>query len=177
MDGMDQSEGSRVVTEEASSVVRDGSSGSSAFSGTLNSDTGTGGWSSGPSGDPDRCPQCGRSSTGGGLDQFFGRLGITPEMLDELKAQFQNVDVDEYLNTASEYLKDGTHKAQMYAKENPWKIAAGIAALALGAGLIWSQCHTAPDDEDRARQLELKRALGGRKYRLDEVLRELDVAI
>lgn len=98
-------------------------------------------------------------------------------MIGNLKKYFQNVDIDEYLNTAREYLKDGSSKAQAYTKENPGKVAAGIAVLAFGAGLMWSTCVVPQDLADRSRQLELKRALRGRKYPLDEVLRELDVAV
>ena len=45
---------------------------------------------------------------------------------------------DEYLNTARDYLKGGTNKATAYAKENPGKVAAGAAVLAIGAGLLIS---------------------------------------
>ena len=68
---------------------------------------------------------------GGGLEPVLGRLGITDDMVNNLKGQFQNVDIDEYLNTAREYLKDGSSKASEYSKENPGKVAAGVAALAL----------------------------------------------
>jgi hypothetical protein len=85
------------------------------------------------------CPHCGQSlKGGGGLEQFLGRLGITEDMINNLKTQFQNVEIDEYLNTARDYLKDSGGKASTYAKENPGKVAAGVAALALGAGLIYA---------------------------------------
>lgn len=85
------------------------------------------------------CASCGQSlKSGTGLEQFLSRLGITEEMVSSLKGQFQNVEIDEYLNTARDYLKDGTGKASSYAKENPGKVAAGVAALALGAGLIYA---------------------------------------
>lgn len=84
------------------------------------------------------CPTCGQSRAGGGLENFLKRLGINDDMINNLKGQFQNVDVDEYLNTAREYLKDGSNKASVYAKENPGKVAAGVAALALGAGLLYA---------------------------------------
>ena len=84
------------------------------------------------------CPHCGQSLNRGGLEQFLGKLGINEEMINNLKTQFQNVDLDEYLNTARDYLKDGSSKAQTYAKENPGKVAAGVAALALGAGLLYA---------------------------------------
>lgn len=94
---------------------------------------------SGTTGDAGLCPHCGQSiKSGGGLEQFLGRLGITEEMITNLKTQFQNVEIDEYLNTARDYLKDGSGKATTYAKENPGKVAAGVAALALGAGLIYA---------------------------------------
>jgi len=85
------------------------------------------------------CAHCGQSlNKGGGLEQLLGRLGINDDMINNLKGQFQNVDIDEYLNTAREYLKDSSGKAQSYAKDNPGKVAAGVAALALGAGLIYA---------------------------------------
>jgi hypothetical protein len=84
------------------------------------------------------CAHCGQSLNRGGLEQFLGRLGITDDMIDNLKTQFQNVEIDEYLNTAREYLKDSSGKATTYAKENPGKVAAGVAALAFGAGLIYA---------------------------------------
>lgn len=87
--------------------------------------------------DTGSCPTCGRSNSSG-LEQFLGRLGITEDMVSNLKGQFQNVDIDEYLNTARTYLKDGSGKASAYAKENPGKVAAGVAALALGAGLLYA---------------------------------------
>jgi len=81
------------------------------------------------------CPTCGQP-TDRGLEQFLGRLGITDDMINNLKTSFQNIDVDEYINTAREYLKSGGTKATSYAKENPGKVAAGAAVLAVGAGLL-----------------------------------------
>ena len=105
-------------------------SGAGSFGVTSASETGTG---------SDLCPHCGQSlKSGTGLEQFLGRLGITDEMISNLKTQFQNVEIDEYLNTARDYLKDSSGKATTYAKENPGKVAAGVAALALGAGLIYA---------------------------------------
>jgi len=107
------------------------STGSSSFGVSSASDRGTDTGS-------DTCAHCGQSLNRAGLEQFLGRLGINDEMINNLKTQFQNVDVDEYLNTARDYLKDSSGKAQTYAKENPGKVAAGVAALALGAGLIFA---------------------------------------
>src|ERR1700741_2893829 len=104
---------------------------------TCATDGGTGS-SSGTSSSTSTCPHCGQSLNRGGLEQFLGHLGITDEMIDNLKTQFQNVEIDEYLNTAREYLKDSSGKATTFAKENPGKVAAGVAALAFGAGLIYA---------------------------------------
>ena len=89
------------------------------------------------------CAHCGQSLHHKGLEEFLGRIGISDEMINNLKTQMQNVDIDEYLNTAREYLKtaqtkvkDGSDKAQRYAKDNPGKVAAGVAVLAVGAGLL-----------------------------------------
>lgn len=88
--------------------------------------------------DTGHCPTCGQTVGGTGLEHFLKRLGINDEMINNLKSQFQNVDIDEYMNTAREYLKDGSNKASTYAKENPGKVAAGVAALAVGAGLLYA---------------------------------------
>ena len=100
--------------------------------------TGTTGFGVTSATDSGLCPTCGQATTRGGLEHFLARLGINEEMIDNLKTQFGNVDIDEYLNTAREYLKDGSTKAQTYAKENPGKVAAGVATLALGAGLLYA---------------------------------------
>lgn len=110
---------------------------------TGNTGSMAGGTSSGSFGvtsatDTGLCPTCGQSTSHKGLEQLLSRLGINEEMINNLKGQFQNVDIDEYLNTARDYLKDGGSKAQTYAKENPGKVAAGVAALALGAGLLYA---------------------------------------
>ena len=122
-----------------------GSMGGGVTTGPGNSGTGTsaadfstkGGFNAQSATDDAICPHCGQSKNKG-LEQFLGRLGINDDMLNNLKGQFQNVDIDEYMNTAREYLKDGSTKATSYAKENPGKVAAGVAALALGAGLIYA---------------------------------------
>lgn len=129
-----------------------GNPGTGVTTGPGNSGTGTGfgtsgtgsdfstssGFNTQSASDAGACPHCGQSMGGGGLESFLARLGITGEMFSNLKGQFQNVDIDEYLNTARDYLKDGSTKATTYAKENPGKVAAGVAALALGAGLIYA---------------------------------------
>lgn len=87
------------------------------------------------------CSSCGATHggmTNKGLEQFLGRLGISDEMMNNLKTSMQNVDVEEYLNTARDYLKTGSDKATVFAKENPKKVAAGVAVLAVGAGLLIS---------------------------------------
>lgn len=105
--------------------------------GTGASATGAGGFGVASGTDTGICPTCGNAKNGG-LEQFLGRLGITTDMMNNLKGHFESVDIDEYLNTARTYLKDGSDKATSFAKENPGKVAAGVAALALGAGLIYA---------------------------------------
>jgi hypothetical protein len=86
------------------------------------------------------CSSCGAKHGGQntGLEQFLGRIGISEEMMNNLKSSMQSVDVEEYLNTARDYLKNGSSKATTFAKENPGKVAAGVAVLAVGAGLLIS---------------------------------------
>ena len=111
-----------------------GSTGSMGGGSSMGS-PGSMGASTGGSTDAGVCPTCGQA-TNRGLEQFLGRLGITEDMMSNLKSSFQNVDVDEYLNTARDYLKSGGTKASSFAKENPGKVAAGAAVLAVGAGLL-----------------------------------------
>jgi hypothetical protein len=87
------------------------------------------------------CASCGRSfedgtSSGGGIEALLARIGITDEMVANLKSSVSNIDIEQYLTTARDYLKDTGGKAKSYTKENPGKVAAGVAAVALGAGLL-----------------------------------------
>jgi len=86
----------------------------------------------------DVCPTCGHSAGSGKLEQFLGKLGISDDMLRNLKSSMNTADVDEYLDIARDYLRDGSNKAVSYAKENPGKIAAGVAVLAIGTGMLVS---------------------------------------
>ena len=85
----------------------------------------------------DVCASCGQPLNRG-LEQFLGKLGITDDMINNLRTSIQNVDVEEYINTAREYLRSGGDKAKSYARENPGKVAAGVAVLAVGTGLLIS---------------------------------------
>ncbi len=130
------SEGTAGSTGAGFGTGTTGSGTGSPYGVTSATDSGTGGSTASAA---DTCPHCGQSlNRGSGLEQFLGRLGITEDMIDNLKTQFQNVEIDEYLNTAREYLKSSSGKATTYAKENPGKVAAGVAALAFGAGLIYA---------------------------------------
>ena len=80
------------------------------------------------------CPTCGHNSKA--LEQFLGKLGISDEMIRNLKSSLDDVDIDEYLNTARDYLRNGGNRAVSYAKEHPGQIAAGVAVLAVGAGML-----------------------------------------
>ncbi|HEY6136913.1 MAG TPA: hypothetical protein VI670_04035 [Thermoanaerobaculia bacterium] len=87
----------------------------------------------------DVCPNCGQTTAReSDLRQFLSDFGFSEEMIDRLKSQTQNVDFEEYLNTAREYLKASGEKAKTYAKENPGKVAVGMAVMAIGAGLLIS---------------------------------------
>lgn len=131
------------MAENSNSGFDTGTAGAGTGGGSMTGGTGSGdssafGVTSATDSDTGSCPHCGQSLKGTGIEQFLGRLGITDEMINNLKTQFQNVEIDEYLNTAREYLKDSSGKASTYAKENPGKVAAGVAALAVGAGLIYA---------------------------------------
>jgi hypothetical protein len=85
------------------------------------------------------CEHCGQPLNGNvshGLEQFLGKLGITDDMIDNLKSSMANVDVEEYLDTARDYLRKSSRKAKTYARRNPRKLIAGAVVLAVGAGLL-----------------------------------------
>jgi hypothetical protein len=119
-----------------------GSGGGGSMSSGGNGGIGGSGGNDGPNAPSESsiCPTCGQS-TSRGFETFLAKIGITSEMIDGLKGQWQSVDLDEYMNTAREYLKDGSSKATSYAKENPGKVAAGVAALAVGVGLIYAAAN------------------------------------
>ena len=116
------------------------------FGATSGTDRGTNpaGFNTGSTGahtDAETCAHCGGSIGEGqnrGLEHFLGKIGISDDMVNTLKSSLQNVDVEEYLNTALEYLKTGSTKSNTFVKQNPGKIAAGVAVLAVGAGLLIS---------------------------------------
>lgn len=143
---MDQQNPNNVGNDPTSSLG--GNSATADWSGTTGSGSMAGG--AGTAGgigvssatDTGHCTQCGQSlNRNAGLEQFLGKLGIDEEMITKLRTQFQDVNIDEYLDTAREYLKDSSNKASVYAKENPGKVAAGVAALAVGAGMIYASMH------------------------------------
>jgi hypothetical protein len=88
------------------------------------------------------CAACGQSLRGSGtnnaIEELLGRLGISDEMIDNLRTSMANVDLEDYLDTARQYLRANSGKAKEYARENPGKVAAGVAVLAVGAGLLFS---------------------------------------
>jgi hypothetical protein len=118
-------------------------SGSTGFGSGTGSSSGSMGTGLGTSSGTGNCAHCGQSlskgtGSGAGLEQFLGKLGISDDMISNLRTSMQNVDVEEYLNTARDYLRNGSEKATSYTKENPGKVAAGVAVLAVGAGLLIS---------------------------------------
>jgi len=85
------------------------------------------------------CPHCGQSmNRNSGLEQFLAKIGISDDMINNLRSSMQNADIEEYLNTARDYLRTSGEKAKSFTKENPGKVAAGVAVLAVGAGLLIS---------------------------------------
>jgi hypothetical protein len=66
---------------------------------------------------------------------------LTDEMFTSLKSSFREVDIPEYLSTAKQYLGIKGRTAGTYAKEHPGQVAAGVATLAIGAGLLYKALH------------------------------------
>lgn len=78
------------------------------------------------------CLSCGHSVPGGSFIE---------SLLQVLRSQLADTDIDEYLASAREYLKGSGSKVTSYTRENPAKVTTGVAALALGAGLVYSAKH------------------------------------
>lgn len=72
----------------------------------------------------DATPQTGRSPASG-LGGILGKLGISQSKIDALGANLKNVDVRGQLG-----------KARSMAQNNPRLVLGGLAALAIGAGLM-----------------------------------------
>ena len=74
----------------------------------------------------DATPQAERSSQGlGGLGGMLGKLGIDQSKIDALGGNLRNVDVRGQLE-----------RARGMARKNPSLVLGGLAALAIGAGLL-----------------------------------------
>ena len=85
----------------------------------------------------DLCEHCGSSLTNTtALEQFLARLGLNDQMVQKLKSSIDSAEVEQYITTAREYLKTTGDKAKTFTKDNPGKVAAGVAVLAVGAGLL-----------------------------------------
>src|SRR5258706_9136707 len=82
-----------------------------------------------------------RSGTNNAIEELLGRLGLSDEMIDNLRTSMANVDIEDYLDTAPQDFRANSGKAKEYARENPGKVAAGVAVLAVGAGLLFSALH------------------------------------
>jgi hypothetical protein len=70
----------------------------------------------------DATPQTGRLS---GLGGILGKLGLDQSKIDALGSKVSNVDV-----------RGGLNKARGAARSNPGMVLGGLAALAIGAGLM-----------------------------------------
>jgi rubredoxin len=85
------------------------------------------------------CPDCGAViNADQELQRVLSRFGISDDLIDSVKSSMAKVDVGEYLETARNYLTVSSSKASNFARDNPGKVATGVAVLALGAGLLVS---------------------------------------
>ena len=74
----------------------------------------------------DVTPHADRSTSGlGGLGGILGKLGIDQSTFGSLGSKMSNMDV-----------RGGLNKARSAARSNPGMVLGGLAALAIGAGLM-----------------------------------------
>lgn len=78
------------------------------------------------------------TGTSPGLEQLLRKLGINDAMIENIRTSLQDVNLEEYLDSARDLLRENAEKAKDFARENPGKIAAGAVLLAVGLGLLIS---------------------------------------
>jgi hypothetical protein len=61
----------------------------------------------------------------GGLDGILNRIGIDPTSVRSIGNQMKNINVNQSID-----------KVRVYARANPVKVMSGLAALAIGIGLM-----------------------------------------
>lgn len=64
------------------------------------------------------------------------KFGVNETQLNSVRETLKNVNLDQSLERAKEQVTDSIGKAREYAKKNPAAVAAGLAVLVIGAGLI-----------------------------------------
>lgn len=85
----------------------------------------------------ERCDSCGQTlNQSEGVEALLAKIGLNEQMLTKVREALGDLDLEEQLRSVKTYLSDSTGKAKDYAKANPGKVAGGIAALAIGAGLL-----------------------------------------
>ena len=71
-----------------------------------------------------------------GLEQFLGRLGVSEEMINNLKTQMQNVDMEQYLNTAREYLNSRNEQGDHLREGESGEGGGGGRGAGAGSGVV-----------------------------------------
>ena len=89
-------------------------------------------------------------------------FGLTSERVERLRGAFDDIDVRESVEKASEYLGEQIESARDYARENPKKVIGGAAGVLVGASLLAMALRKAGNKE-RGRKAARKRAAGTRK--------------
>jgi hypothetical protein len=89
-------------------------------------------------------------------------FGLTSERVERLRGAFDDIDVRESVEKASEYLGEQIESAKEYARENPKKVIGGAAGVLVGASLLAMALRKAGNKE-RGRKAARKRAAGTSK--------------
>ena len=89
-------------------------------------------------------------------------FGLTSERVERLRGAFDDIDVRESVEKASEYLGEQIESARDYARENPKKVIGGAAGVLVGASLLAMALRKAGNKE-RGRKAASKRAAGTSK--------------
>lgn len=71
-----------------------------------------------------------------GIVSVLEKFGVGESQINAVRDTLKNVNIDQQLDRAKEQVTDSLNKARVYAKQNPGAVLAGVAVLAIGAGLL-----------------------------------------
>ncbi|MBK5260484.1 MAG: hypothetical protein JJE51_12905 [Thermoanaerobaculia bacterium] len=97
------------------------------------------------------------------LFEALERFGLTSERVERLRGAFDDLDVKESVEKASEYLSEQISNARDYAKDNPRKVIGGAAGVLVGASLLAIALRKASNEKKKKRSAAASSAAASTK--------------